>query len=336
MPLKLFKRYKRDGSFIWHYRGDVAGNYLRGTTGTADKKDAARIASALQHQLLNRHLDGPQDSLTFPEAVALYLKAGKSDKYLGKMEDHWKDAKVKTMTAGAIRQSAIDIYPGCSGATWNRQVITPTQAIINHCASLELCSPIKIERFDFEAEIKQPVTLEWLDTFCTHARPKIAALATLMFATGCRISDARRLDWPEIDFQRRAIGIRKTKAKKQRFAHMPQRLLVALANLPRDARPFGEPESTLRRWWDADIETTAKAMPGFDRLTFHSCRHGATTGLLHDGIDVVTVGKLVGMSAQQVLRTYGHAQDNPTLTDKLFGTELTQPEVGTKKIKGLE
>jgi len=319
MPLRVFRR---KGSLIYSYAGTVAGRRLRGSTGTTDKERAKRIASQKEGAEWDRRLDGPEAVLTFPQAVALYLKAGRPEKYLDKIEDYWKDTKVKDMTRGAIKQSAIDIYPGCSGATWNRQVITPTQAIINHCASLELCSPIKIERFDFEAEIKQPVTLEWLDTFCAHARPKIAALATLMFATGCRISDARRLDWPEIDFQRRAIGIRKTKAKKQRFAHMPPRLLVALANLPRDRKPFGEPESTLRRWWDADIEATSKVVESFDRLTFHSCRHGATTGLLHDGIDVVTVGKLVGMSAQQVLRTYGHAQDNPTLTDKLFDTEV--------------
>jgi hypothetical protein len=333
MPLRVFRR---KGSLIYSYAGTVAGRRLRGSTGTTDKKRAARIASEKEGTEWERRLDGPEAVLTFPQAVVLYLKAGKPEEYLGKIEDYWKDTKVKDMTRGAIKQSAIDIYPGCSGATWNRQVITPTQAVINHCASLELCSPIKIERFDFEQEIKQPVTLEWLDAFCAHARPQIAALALVLFGTGCRISDARRLDWPEIDFQRRAIGIRKTKAKKQRFAHMPPRVLVALANLPRNQKPFGNPESTLRRWWDADIEVTAKAVDGFDRLTFHSCRHGATTGLLHDGIDVVTVGDLVGMSPQQVMRTYGHAQKNPTLTDKLFGTELTQADVGTKKIKGLE
>jgi hypothetical protein len=87
-----------------------------------------------------RHLDGPQEVLTFPQAVALYLKAGKSDRYLDKIEDYWKNTLVKDMTKGAIKQSAIDLYPGCSGATWNRQVITPTLAVINHCAELERCA----------------------------------------------------------------------------------------------------------------------------------------------------------------------------------------------------
>jgi hypothetical protein len=50
---------------------------------------------------------------------------------------------------------------------------------------------------------------------------------------------------------------------------------------------------------------------------------------------VVTVGKLVGMTAEQVMRTYGHAKDDPTLTDKLFDTELTQPKAATNKIKDL-
>jgi hypothetical protein len=45
----------------------------------------------------------------------------------------------------------MDLYPGCSGATWNREVITPTQAVIN-CADQNLCPPIRIKRFKFEAK----------------------------------------------------------------------------------------------------------------------------------------------------------------------------------------
>lgn len=322
MPLKLFKRFKRDGSFIWHYRGDVAGDYIRGSTRTADKKDAARIASAIEHAKLNRHLDGPQESLTFPQAVAHYLKAGKPDKYLDKIEDHWKDTKVKNMTAGAIRQSAIDIYPGCSGATWNRQVITPTQAIINHCAELELCPPIRIKRFKFEKKIKRPVTTEWLDIFCAHADKQMIALATFMFATACRISEARRVEWSDIDFQQRTILVRKTKNKKERLPNMPPRLLVALANLDRDAPPFGNPESTLRRAWDAVIAKAAAAHEGFERLTFHSCRHGFATKLLRDGIDPKTAADLGGWdSVSLFIETYAHAMPNTRLTDEIFRTQ---------------
>jgi integrase len=331
MPIKI---YRRKGSDVWSYRGTVAGHRLRGSTRTQSREIAARVASEVENQHWKRHLDGPQEVLTFPKAVALYLKAGKSDRFVGKLEDYWKNSRVKDMTQGAIKQSAIDIYPNVSGATRNRQVITPTLAIINHCAELELCPPLRMKkRFSFEKKIRKPVTLAWIDAFCAHAdRPDAAALALFMFATGCRIAEALRVQWADIDFQKRTVLIRKTKNKRQRLPHMPQRLLLALANLPRDRKPFAFAGYTSAQGaWERAIEAA-----GIEPLTFHSCRHGFATALLHDGVDVVTVAKLGGWeSPQQVLATYGHAKDDPTLTDGLFGTKSTQPEVIASENNGL-
>jgi integrase len=333
MPIKL---YRRKGSDIYHYRGTVAGSRLRGSTRTANRETAARIASEVESRQHKRHLDGPKQVLTFPQAVALYLKAGKSERFIARLEDYWKDTRISDMTPGAIKQSAIDLYPTASGATRNRQVLTPTKAVINHCAELELCPPIRIKRFSFEQKLRRPITLEWLDTFCAHADRVNNALAVFMFATGCRISEARRLTWDDIDFQGMTILIQKTKNKRQRRAHIPQRLLVALANLSRDRGPFEYPETSMRRAWDRVIAAAAANSAGFQRLTYHSCRHGFATTLLHDGVDVVTVAKLGGWSsAAEVLKTYGHAKDDPTLTEGLFGTPLTQPKAKTNKINDL-
>lgn len=311
MPIKIYRRKK---SKVWQYRGTVAGNRLRGTTSSTSKQVAARIASKIETKEWERHLDGPTDTLTFPQAVALYLKAGKSEQYIWKLEDYWKNTKVKDMTAGAIRQSAIDLYPKVSGATWNRCAIVPTQAIINHCAELELCPRIRVKRFPFDEKVRLPVTVEWLDTFCAHADKQLAALALFMFATGCRISEARRTEWEDIDFKARTVLIRKTKIRRQRLPNMPPRLLVALAYLPRDSRPFGDAYTTLRDRWER-----VRVAAGLKRLTFHSSRHGFATKLLHDGKDVVTVAKLGGWaSVQQVLKTYGHAKDDPRITDDIF------------------
>lgn len=331
MPLRLFKRKTLDGKFVYHYRGTVAGNRLRGSTGTADRKLALEVAAKAEDRAYKGSFVRSEGTLTFPAAVALYLKTGKSDKYLGKIEDYWKNAKVKAMTAGAIRQSAIDIYPEAGWATRNRQVITPTQAVINHCAELELCPPIRVKRFKFDRKIKPPILLDWVDAFCAKADPDIAALAVFMFATGCRISEARRLQWADINFDERSVLIRKTKTKRQRLPHMPSRLLVALANLPRDKAPFGRPESTLRRAWDRAVKDA-----GLSRMTFHSCRHGFATQLLRDKVDVVTVAKLGGWeSPHQVLETYAHAINNSSLTDRLFDTQPTRDEAEAKEIKKL-
>lgn len=333
MSIKLYKRGK-----IWHYRGTVNGYRLRGSTGRTDREKAGEVASQKAVEAHKRGPNGAKEDLTFARAVQHYLAAGKPEKYLNPIEDHWKNAKVKDMTAGAIRQSAIDLYPKASGATRNRQVITPTQAVINHCAELELCAPIRVKRFKFEAAIKKPITLEWIETFIQHARPEIKALALFMWATGCRYCEAKRLEWENFDFQNRTVLIRDTKIMKQRRAHMPTPMLVAFANLPRDKKPFWRSESSLRRWWDADVALTASKVEGFERLTFHSCRHGFATKMLRDRIDPKTASVLGGWAdIGTFMKTYAHELNDPRLTDQMFSdTRQTQTENGINKIKRLE
>ena len=77
MPLSIFRRGQ-----IWHYRGTVNRHRLRGSTRTADKERAARIAAELEAREWKRHLDGPASVTRFSDAVALYMKAGKPTRFL--------------------------------------------------------------------------------------------------------------------------------------------------------------------------------------------------------------------------------------------------------------
>jgi integrase len=195
----------------------------------------------------------------------------------------------------------------------------------------------KGSRFKFASKIKTPFTVEWLDHFCAHARPLNIALATLMFGTACRISEARRLDWHDIDFNERAIKIKDHKTSKERLAHMQDRLLVALANLPRDKKPFYWSESKLRRMWDEDVANTAKAVRGFERLTFHSGRHGFATKMLRAGVDPKTAAEAGGWDDITLfMETYAHAIGDRRVTDEIFGTKLAPAKTRRRKNKGLE
>jgi hypothetical protein len=129
MPLTVFKRGE-----IYHYRGSVAGRRLRGTTKLKDKKAAQQFAFDLETKERNRDRSKPEPVLTFAKAAALYRKAGKSERFLDRVEDYWKTTPVKSITSGAVRNAAIVLCPNAKGATRNRHVIVPTQAIINHAA----------------------------------------------------------------------------------------------------------------------------------------------------------------------------------------------------------
>jgi len=312
MPLKI---YRRKGNLVWSYRGTIAGHRQRGSTGATDKETAQRIASAIEDRIWKRGLDGKEKALTWPKAVALYLAAGKSSRFLTNLIRYWVDAKVADFNPGYIRQSAMDIYPNAKNSTRNRQVIVPALAVINHCAELQLCPPLRMKRFKIDTKIKKPVTLEWINAFRANAdRVDIATLALFLFSTGARISEALSVRWVDIDFKRRAVLIRQSKIGNERIAHLPAELFVALANLPRAREPFAIAYTTARDAWGRTVKAA-----GIEPLTFHSCRHGFATTLADRGVPVKTIARLGGWkSTQHLFQTYLHADEDPTLTDLLF------------------
>jgi integrase len=318
MSLKIYKRGE-----VWHYRGSVAGRRLRGSTGAANKETAARIANEIEARHWKHRLDGPTAVLTFAQAAINYRAAGKPTRFLEPIEDYWKDTLVKNMTSGAIQQAALVIYPMASSATRNRQAIVPTQAIINHAAESELCPRIRVKRFKVDTKSKIPATLEWCQAFMAHSKPHLGGLALFMFLTGARISEALTVRWEDIDFNAKLVLIRQTKLGNERRAHLPQSLIVALANIPRvKSRPvflYTMRSNCIRVW------RTAVKRAGIAPLSFHSCRHGFATALLQAGIDPVTIAKLGGWKTpRHVFETYGHANDDATITDRISDTHLTQ------------
>ncbi len=324
MPLKI---YRRPGSLVWQYRGTLAGRRFRGSTGASDKETAQRIASAVEDKFWKRSLDGKEKGLTWPKAVALYVGAGKSTRYLARLTTYWKDARIADINGGSIRQAAIDLYPKAKNSTRNTQVITPTLAVINHCAELQLCQPLRMKRLKIDTKIKKPVTLEWINAFRAAAdSPAIGTLALFMFATGARISEAFAVRWHDVDLKARTVLIRQSKLGNERIAHLPADLFLALANLPRDREPFAIAYTTAREVW----ERTTKAA-GIEPLTFHSCRHGFATALHHKKVGVKTIAKLGGWrSAKQLFETYLHADEDVTITDRLFDTDFDTPKTEVK------
>jgi integrase len=322
MPLKI---YRRPGSTVWQYRGTLAGRRFRGSTGASDKETATRIASEIENKFWKRGLDGKEKALTWPKAVALYISAGKSSRFITTLVKYWGDAKIADINAGSIRQAGIDLYPTAKNSTRNRQVIVPALAVINHCAELQLCPPLKMKRFKVETKIKKPVTLEWINAFRANAdRVDIAVLALFLYGTGARISEALAVRWDDIDFKRRSVLIRQSKLGNERAAHLPPNLVLALANLPRDREPFAIAYTTARDAWDR-----AARAAGIESLTFHSCRHGFATALHDKGVGVKTIARAGGWkSAQHLFNTYLHADEDPTVTDLLFDVPKDDAENG--------
>lgn len=320
MALKLTLR----GGY-WQITGTLEGIRCRKSTGFAkrDRAAAERFLALSMPELLKeaqakKKGEAKHRDLTFSDAAMLYLKAGRSTRFVADMITHWGDTPVKEITSGKVRAAALEIFPKATGSTRNRHVIVPTQAIINHAAELELCTFLKVKRFKVETAIKTPATWEWVKAFMDVANPNLGALCAFMFMTGARVSEAIDLRWVDVDLDAAKAVIRQTKVGKERIAHMPPELVTAIEKIEGERLPEGRvfkysSRHTANVQWRKWI---AKA--GIEPLSFHSCRHGFATTLLHRGVDPVTVAKLGGWAdAQLVFRTYGHAMNDPTIPDLL-------------------
>lgn len=334
MALKLIDR----GGY-WQITGTLEGVRHRRSTGIAkrDRAAAERYLAEIMPELLKESLAKKQGKkapaeLTFASAAVLYLKAGRPTRFVGEMVKHWGDTPVKEITSGKVRAAAIELLPKAAGSTRNRHVIVPTQAIINHAAELEMCAYLKVKRFKLETKIKKPATWEWVQAFMACSNPNLGALCAFMFMTGARISEAVDLRWSDVDLTNRKAIIRQTKVGKEREAHMPDELVKAIEKIQGERLPDGKVfKYSSRHTADPQWAKVIKRA-GIEPLTFHACRHGFATTLLHRGVDPVTVAKLGGWAdAQLVFRTYGHAMNDPSITDLLTQNADTKNRHSAKR-----
>ena len=322
MPLEIYRRGE-----IWHCRGTVGPigrrKLIRRSLQTKNKDIAARQVAEIEKKYWDGHFDGPAAILTFAQAARLYRAAGKSGRFLDNVENYFGQTLVKDITEGSIQSMAKELYPECSGASLNRLAIVPAQAVINHAAKSGLCPRIKVERYKVDAKVKDPATLEWVEAFRLDAGPHAGTMCLFMYLTGARIGEAVTLRWEDVDLPPERRSSRKRRSARSGFRTLPTPLVVALANLQRiPGRGCSAMRSRgdVKNLWEGAIKRA-----GIKRLTPHSCRHGFATGLLRRGVDVVTVAWLGGWkSAAQVLKTYGHANKNPKLTDLLLNAPSTQ------------
>ncbi|MBA85987.1 tyrosine-type recombinase/integrase [Thalassobius sp. S69A] len=337
MPLTLYQRGN-----IWHYRGSVAGRRLRGSCKTSDRKIAERVKAEVEAKAWQGKFEGPGAALTMAQVFHAYLDAEKPARFLLKLAAHWKDTPVALVFPETIRQAARKLYPNASAATWNRQVIKPTQAAINHAAGLGWCQRVSVKRFPETNAVKTPATLEWVQSFYAQAviddLPHLGALCVFMFGTGARAGESCRLTWTNVDLDRRTAKLMLFKSTPwERTAHLQPMLVNAITAIPSNRNPDDRVFKYAGRGSVKGPWANVCDRAGIEQLTPHCCRHGFATSMLHRGFDVKTVAERGGWKdATTVLRTYAHALTDRTVTDALFDTKVTQQGVERDATNGKE
>lgn len=306
---------------IWWYSFTIEGKRIRRSAKTSDKEEAAEIAAKEQWRHRRIAVHGPESVITFGEAAVLYCKSGKDPRFLDKLLKKWRHNKIVDLRPTVVQQGAKEIYPNRSSATWNRQVITPTRAIINYAADNGLCSHIRIKRFKETPKKRKAADGLWVEKFrnaCTQ--PNLAALCRFMFETGTRIGNSTALTWNDVDLNEGTAYFGKTKNGDDHTAYLSPDLVTELANLKTVEKVFGySSRHTASKAWDRVI-----VRAGIDRFTPHEAgRHGfATEMIVRNGIDIPTVAKLGNWKSHRLLsETYAHPENERATILKVFGNK---------------
>lgn len=264
--------------------------------------------------------------MTFAGAVLHYPAKPREAVYLQPIVRRIGNTAVKSLTGQFIKALAREMLPDAAVDTWQRQVVTPTRAVINNAHELGLCPYLKVKAFTRNERIEQdrkrgrasrqkkvPGSWDWLDAFRAEAlsrrNPYQAALAHFMFVSGARITQSVTIEPRDLDLQRSRVRIPAAKGHEAQWVQITTALVVELANLPpRNGRIFGYlSRHGVYTAWHSICEAA-----GIETIMPHAAgRHGfGTEMLVRQGLDPATVAEAGRWASPRVLlETYSHAEN---------------------------
>jgi len=148
------------------------------------------------------------------------------------------------------------------------------------------------------------------------ARPlKHRVILTTLYAAGLRVEEALHLKVTDIDSARMLLRVACGKGAKERIVPLSPRLLTELREYWRAYRsttwlfPGGKPDSPLSATTvQRSCQRAAQQAKLTKRVTPHTLRHSYATGLLEAGVDLLTIGQLLGHRSFSSTLIYLHVR----------------------------
>jgi len=144
-------------------------------------------------------------------------------------------------------------------------------------------------------------------TLLQETDPRFHPHLLLSIHTGIRMSEQYSLTWPQVDFERRQLYLLRIKNGDSRDVPLNGTALEALGRLKSETDGefvFPDAESP-RGWFLAAVERA-----GLKAYTWHCNRHTFASRLVMAGVDLHTVGELLGHRTAQMTKRYAHLSVN--------------------------
>ena len=140
--------------------------------------------------------------------------------------------------------------------------------------------------------------------------PTVVAIVRLLMLTGCRFSEIAALEWDWIGDRRIFLPDSKSGPRTVWLSGAAQAVIDAIPRYGPDcpylfpARPPTRPIDTIAFQWDRIREEAG--LPG---LRLHDLRHSWASAAAMNGVDMVTIAKLLGHALVETTERYVHLSD---------------------------
>jgi integrase len=312
----------------WRVRGTENGIYVDRSTKTGDRRLAQRILGEWKTEAQKQSATGRKKAPTFAEAAIAYMEAGGERRFLAPLLRHFGNTPVLAIGQSEIDAAAATLYPTATSATRNRQVYSPMSAILKRAGlPAAFWRPKGAQGTPRLVWLKPEEAMRLLDA-AEAVDARFGALCTFLLYTGCRLSEALRLKWDDVNLEENFAYVGRTKNGEPRPVHLPDGVVASLADLALVSKGrsvvFGL--SKCGRTYDL-LERVANAagvnIPS--GVAFHLFRHTYGAWMRrYSGLDTTGLVATGAWKSRQAAAVYEHA----VTTDEARKSDLLPTRAG--------
>jgi integrase len=272
------KKMKRDGFGLKEaaknvYFEDFAAEFLE-LYCKKKKKSWARDEISIEH--LKKSFKGKFLSVISPDMIERYM-ADRKDKVSSSTVNR-EIACLKTLFNKAVQWKKIETNPAAN-----------------------------VEKFKERNQRERILSDEEMRRLLEVAAPHLKPILIIALSTGMRRNEILGLKWNNVHVPERYLFIEDSKSGKSRKIPLNSQMIAALEGLTRDSEFLFFNKRKNRHLTDIAIAFKgACARAGISGLRLHDLRHSAASAMIRNGIDIVTVSKILGHSSIQMTMRYAH------------------------------
>lgn len=167
----------------------------------------------------------------------------------------------------------------------------------------------KKPKYKRQSKIPYIPTEQELDTLINASRIRMATFLQYLKETASRSGEATKLQWIDIDQQRKLVYIRADKYSNDRLVPISDQLLTMLNQLPKKSnRVFNSKVKSIRQTFEKIRNKTATklANPRIKKIHLHTFRHWRATVEQHKYHDVYHTKQFLGHKSVKSTEIYIH------------------------------